>query len=188
MRKRFKMKDTNGIGTPIALKCQLDLGPNGKLVEQKLYWSMICLLLYLCVSDPKLILSVGVHARYQAAPKESHLMVLKRIFWYLIDTPIFGLWYPKMDRKSTSGACHFLGRSLVYWSSKEQNYASLSPCDAECVAAASCCTQVLWIAYNPVLHRKTKHMDTRNHFILDHIARNDVELSFIGTKDQLPTS
>jgi hypothetical protein len=36
-----------------------------------------------------------VCACYQATPKESHLMVIKRIFRYLIDTPNFGFWYPK---------------------------------------------------------------------------------------------
>ena len=41
------------------------------------------------------------------------------------------------------------------------------------------------IAYNPVLHGKTKHIEIRNHFIRDHISRGDIELSFIGTKDQL---
>ena len=35
-------------------------------------------------------------ARYQAAPKECHLKVVKRIVRYLIDnTPNFGIWYPK---------------------------------------------------------------------------------------------
>ena len=41
------------------------------------------------------------------------------------------------------------------------------------------------IAYNPVLHAKTKHIEIRNHFIREHIARGDIELSFVGTKDQL---
>jgi hypothetical protein len=131
MLKRFKMIGANGIGTPMALKNQLDLDPNGKPVDQTLYRSMIGSLLYLCASRPDIMLSVGVCTRYQAAPKESHLMAVKRIFRYLIDTPNFGLWYPKdtdfslcgftnsnwagdkMDRNSTSGACHFLGRYLV---------------------------------------------------------------------------
>jgi hypothetical protein len=81
--------------------------------------------------------SVFLCARFQANPKESHLFSLKRILRYLKHTPNIGLWYLKganltlvgfsdsdfagslMDCKSTSGACHFLGRSLVSWSSKK---------------------------------------------------------------------
>ena len=51
----------------------------------------------------------------------------------------------KDDRKSTSGACHFLGRSLVSCSSKKQNCVSLSTTEAEYVAAAGACTQLLWM-------------------------------------------
>jgi hypothetical protein len=34
-------------------------------------------------------------ARFQEAPKESHVLVVKRIFKYLKRTKEFGLWYPK---------------------------------------------------------------------------------------------
>jgi hypothetical protein len=72
-------------------------------------------------------------------------MVIKRIFTNLVHTPNLGLWYPKgstfdllgysdsdyagckVDRKSTSGTCKFLGRSLVSWSSKKQNSVALPP-------------------------------------------------------------
>jgi hypothetical protein len=76
-------------------------------------------------------------ARFQAAPKECHLRAIKRIMRYPVLTPYLGLWYPKgahfelngysdadyvgckVDRKSTSRICQFLGRSLVCWSSKK---------------------------------------------------------------------
>jgi hypothetical protein len=50
-----------------------------------------------------------------------------------------------VDRKSTSGACQFLGRSLVSWSSKKKNCVCLSTAKAEYVAAVSCCAQLLWM-------------------------------------------
>ena len=34
-------------------------------------------------------------ARFQANPKETHLIVIKRILRYLKHTPSIGLWYPK---------------------------------------------------------------------------------------------
>jgi hypothetical protein len=88
-------------------------------------------------------------------------MVVKRILRYLVHTPNLGLWYPKgstfdllgysdsdyagckVDRKSTSGTCQFLGRSLMSWSSKKQNSVALSTAEAEYVATGACCAQLL---------------------------------------------
>jgi hypothetical protein len=49
----------------------------------------------------------------------------------------------KVDRKSTSGTCQFLGRSLESWSSKKQSSVALSTDEAEYVAAGQCCMQLL---------------------------------------------
>src|SRR3954469_2972863 len=144
MLKRFKYDGLKGAKTPMPLKCQLDLDPNGKEVDQREYRSMIGSLLYLCASRLDIMLSVGMCARFQSAPKESHVVAVKRIFRYLVHTPNFGLWYPKgssfnlvgytnsdwsgdkVERKSTSGGCQLLGRSLVSLSSKKQNCVSLN--------------------------------------------------------------
>ena len=80
MLKKFKFDQVKGAKTPMPTKINLDLDPKGKYVDQKLYRSMIGSLLYLSASRPDIVLSVGVCARYQAAPKESHLMAVKRIF------------------------------------------------------------------------------------------------------------
>ena len=39
--------------------------------------------------------NVGVCARYQANPKESHMIALKRIIKYVKTTADFGVWYNK---------------------------------------------------------------------------------------------
>ena len=72
-------------------------------VDQKLYRSMIGSLLYLCASRPDIVLSVGVCARYQAAPKDCHMQAINRILRYLVYTPRFGLWYPKGSNFSLAG-------------------------------------------------------------------------------------
>jgi len=77
MLKRFKMENLNGVETPSQLKCDLHLDPIGKEVDQKVYRSMIGSLLYLCASRPNIMLSVGMCARFQAAPKESYLVAVK---------------------------------------------------------------------------------------------------------------
>ncbi|KAL8103113.1 hypothetical protein AgCh_027590 [Apium graveolens] len=51
----------------------------------------------------------------------------------------------QVDRKSTSGACEFLGDCLVSWHSKKQTSVALSTAEGEYIAAGSCCAQILWI-------------------------------------------
>jgi hypothetical protein len=129
MLKKFDMENAKPIKTPMAIDGHLDLNEDGKPVDQKVYRSMIGSLLYLCASRPDIMLSVCMCARFQANPKECHLVAVKRIFRYLVHTPNLGLWYPKgstfdllgysdsdyagckVDRKSTIGTCQFLGRS-----------------------------------------------------------------------------
>jgi hypothetical protein len=190
---------------------------------------MIGSLLYLCASRPDIILSVCMCARFQVDPKEVHLRAVKRILRYLVYTPKFGLWYPmgstfdlirysdadwagcKIDRKSTLGTCQFLGRSLVSWASKKQNFVALSTAEAEYIVAGHCCAQLLWMrqtlrdygykltkvpllcdnesairmADNPVEHSRTKHIAIRYHFLRDHQQRGDIEIAYVSTKEQL---
>jgi hypothetical protein len=97
------------------------------------------------------MLSVRMCARFQANPKECHLIAVKRIFWYLVHTPNLCLWYPKgstfellgysnsdyavckVNQKSTTRTCQFIGQSLVSWSSNKQNSVALSTIEAKYV-------------------------------------------------------
>jgi hypothetical protein len=163
MLKKFDMNNAKPMKTPMPTNGHLDLDNDGKAVDQKVYRSMISSLLYLCASRPDIMLSVCMCARFQSSPKECHLMAIKRIFRYLVHTQNLGLWYPKgsnftllgysdsdyagcmVERKSTSGSCQFLGRSLVSWSSKKQNSIALSTTEAEYVAVGACYAQLLWM-------------------------------------------
>ncbi|GJR86244.1 hypothetical protein Tco_0210255 [Tanacetum coccineum] len=57
-----------------------------------------------------------------------------------------------LDRKSTTGGCQFLGRRLISWQCKKQTIVATSTTEAEYVAAASCCGQVLWIQNQISIH------------------------------------
>src|SRR5688572_28583818 len=227
--KWFGMKDAKPAKTPMGTDGHTDLNKGGKSIDQKAYRSMIGSLLYLCASRPDIMLSVCMCARFQSDPRECHLVAVKQILRYLVATPCFGIWYPKgstfdligysdsdyagckVDRKSTSGMCQFLGRSLVSWSSKKQTSIALSTAEAEYVAAGQCCTQLLWMrqtlrvfgynlskvpllcdnesairmADNPVEHSRTKHIDIRHHFLRDHQQKGDIEVFYVSTENQL---
>jgi hypothetical protein len=56
---------------------------------------MIGSLLYITTSRHDIMQVVRMVARYQSAPKQSHLAVVKRIFKYLKGTMTYALWYPR---------------------------------------------------------------------------------------------
>jgi hypothetical protein len=93
--KKFGMDKAKLIKIPMGTNVHLDLDMGGKLVDQKVYRSIIGFLLYLCASRPDIMLSVCMCARFQAALKECYMRAIKRILRYLVVTPNLGLWYPK---------------------------------------------------------------------------------------------
>jgi hypothetical protein len=137
MLKKFGMKNVKGISTPMGTYGSLDSDASGNMVDQTMYRSMIGSLLYVTASRPDMMFSVCMCARFQASPREIHLKETKRILRYLKHTQNVSLWYPKgakfefigysdsdyagckVERRSTSGTCQLLRRSLVSWSSKK---------------------------------------------------------------------
>nr|GEW95186.1 retrovirus-related Pol polyprotein from transposon TNT 1-94 [Tanacetum cinerariifolium] len=113
--------------------------------------------------------------------------------------------------KSTSGGAQLLGENLVSWSSKKQDYTTLSTAEAEYVSVSTCCAQVLWmrtqltdygfhfnkipiycdlksaiaISCNSVQHSRTKHIAVRYHFIKEYVEKGTIELYFVKTDYQL---
>jgi hypothetical protein len=81
--------------TPMHPSTSLDKDESGKNVSEKEFRGMIESLLYLTASRPDIVFSVGLCARFQSSPKESHLIAVKRIFRYLVGTQNVGLWYKK---------------------------------------------------------------------------------------------
>lgn len=214
---------------PMSLTTKMEKDEKVKNVDQLIYRGMIGSLLYLISNRPNIHFSVCIRAWFQSNPKELHLKAVKKILKYILGTQDIGLWYPKdvsfdlmgfsdanyagskIDRKCTSGTCHFLGQSLVSWSSKKQNSVALSTAEAEYIATGSYVAQVLWIkqqledfdlkfekvpikcdntsAINlskyPIQHSRTKHLDIQHHFIRDHVQKGDILIEYILTENQL---
>ena len=98
------------------------------------------------------------------------------------------------------------------WTSKKQPIVTLSTCEAENVVATSGVCHAIWLrsllkelqmfqeeatkifvdnksalalAKNPILHDRSKHINTRYHFIRECIARKEVHLEFVKSHDQV---
>ncbi|GJV90752.1 putative ribonuclease H-like domain-containing protein [Tanacetum coccineum] len=161
MLTKFDMESVRTATTPYeAAKTKLK-DETDPPVNVHLYRSMIGSLMYLTASRPDIMFAVSACSRHQVTPLTSHLNAVKKIFKYLKGQPKLGLWYPKDspfqleaysdsdyagshgDRKSTTGGCQFLGRRLISWQCKKQTIVATSSTEAEYVAAASCCAQVV---------------------------------------------
>ncbi|GJV23167.1 putative ribonuclease H-like domain-containing protein [Tanacetum coccineum] len=224
--KKFNYTDVKSASTPTDLERPLVKDSDADDVDEHLYRSMIGSLMYLTASRPDIMFAVCACARFQVSPKTSHLLAVKRIFRYLKGKPSLGLWYSKdsplelvaytdsdyagatLDRKSTTGGCQFLGNRLISWQCKKQTVVATSTTEAEYVAAANCCGQVLWIQNqlldygynfmstiiyidntsticiieNPVQHSKTKHIEIRHHFIRDCNTKKLIQMAKIDTQ------
>ncbi|KAH9697038.1 hypothetical protein KPL71_023433 [Citrus sinensis] len=115
------------------------------------------------------------------------------------------------DRKSTIGFVFFIGDTTFTWMSKKQPIVTLSTCEAEYVAATSSVCHAIWLrnllkelglpqeepteicvdnklaialSKNPVFHDRSKHIDTRYHFIRECIARKEVQIKYVKSQDQ----
>jgi hypothetical protein len=115
-------------------------------------------------------------------------------------------------RKSTTGIVFFLGGNIITWQSSKQKVVALSSCEAEYIAAATAACQGVWLARlvtdmagvepgvpelkvdnqsaialskNPVHYDRSKHIDTRFHYIRECIDENRIVLGHVSTEEQL---
>ena len=108
------------------------------------------------------------------------------------------------ERKSTTGYAFYLGSTAFTWSSKKQPVVALSSCEAEYIASSSAVCEALWLrnllkelchaqeestivsvdnvsaiklAKNPVQHGRSKHIDTRFHFLREQVKQGTITIS-----------
>jgi hypothetical protein len=86
MLKRFEIEYYKPINTPMQTSCKLSKDDDSQSTDQRKYSSMIDILLYVTTSKPDVMQVVGQGARFQEAPKESHVLAVRRIFKYLKGT------------------------------------------------------------------------------------------------------
>ncbi|GJZ61981.1 retrovirus-related pol polyprotein from transposon TNT 1-94 [Tanacetum coccineum] len=198
--KKYGMKSSDPVDTPMVEKSKLDEDTQGKAVDPTHYRRMVGTLMYLTASRPDLTFVVCMCARYQAKPTEKHLHAIKRIFKYLRGTVNRGLWYPKDS-----------SIALTAYADADHKIDAISSKKAKYIAMSGCCAQILWmrsqltdygirfnkipmyydnksaiaLCCNNVQHSRSNHIDIRFHFIKEQVKNGVVELYFVNTEYQL---
>ncbi|GJY12055.1 hypothetical protein Tco_0381364 [Tanacetum coccineum] len=106
------------------------------------------------------------------------------------------------EGKGTTGIIFYYGESPISWSTQKQATVALSSCESEFIAATATATQALWLKRllsklthtqeekitiqvnnksaialmkNPVFHGRSKHIDTKYHFIRECVEKEDIQ-------------
>nr|GEU92871.1 putative ribonuclease H-like domain-containing protein [Tanacetum cinerariifolium] len=121
--RKFRLTKGKSASTLIDIEKSLLKDLDGKDVDVHTYKSMIGSLMYLTSSRPDIMFA---------------------------DSPLDLVAYSasdyaraSLDRKSTTGGWQFLGCRLISWQCKKQTVVATSSTEAEYVAAASCCAQLV---------------------------------------------
>ncbi|SOV09393.1 uncharacterized protein UDID_18579 [Ustilago sp. UG-2017a] len=118
---------------------------------------------------------------------------------------------PTNGRRSTSGSITYVYGCPVSWKSHVQKCVALSAVEAEFVAASEAVRETLFFSYllwdleitdvwpvlytdsqgciqvskDPAKHWKLKHIDTRYHFVRNHVQEGDVAIKYVGTANNV---
>ena len=118
-------------------------------------------------------------------------------------------WADDLDtRRSTSGMLCLIGSTAVSWSSKAQKSVALSTAEAEYMALSATAQELVWfrrllkvlqiehvdptiiwednqsaikISEDPVQHSRTKHIDTRYHFVRELVKDGLIAIEYCPT-------
>jgi len=112
------------------------------------------------------------------------------------------------DATSISGYIFTMGGGAITWGLRKQTSVSLSSTESEYIALADAAREVMWlwnlldglgykqcaptklygdnngalaIAKNPQYHKRTKHFDTRNHYIRQKVKEAEIEIEYCPT-------
>lgn len=92
--KKFMLDKTKNTHTPMRTSIFFSQDPLGKDVDQTLYRSTIESLHYLSTSHPNISFSIDFCTRFQSFPKESNIVIIKRVINYVNKTSDLEIWFP----------------------------------------------------------------------------------------------
>ncbi|RVX15410.1 Retrovirus-related Pol polyprotein from transposon RE1 [Vitis vinifera] len=151
---------------------------------------------YITITRPKIAFSVNKVCQFMQKPLDTHWKAIKRILRYLNGTTDLGIvlkpsetmnlvgfydadWGSDVDdRRSTSGHCVFLGKSLSLLSELQTKMTMVPVIWCDNISTVS-------LLANPVLHSKTKHMELDLYFVREKVMERKLVVNHVPTGDQV---
>jgi hypothetical protein len=229
------LKDSGLLGskpavTPLDTSIKLHSNAGTPYHDVSRYRRLVGKLLYLNTTRPDISFATQQLSQFMHAPTTVHFNAACRVIRYLKNNPGQGMlfsrdselqlvgysdadWAGCMDtRKSISGYCFFIGKSLISWRAKKQATVSRSSSEAEYRALSSATCELQWLLYlfkdlhiqlpklptlycdnqsalhiasNPVFHERTKHLDIDCHLVREKVLKGTLQLLPVSTTKQL---
>ncbi|GJS27286.1 hypothetical protein Tco_0487906 [Tanacetum coccineum] len=167
MLKKFGLEDAKPIKTPMSSETKLTRDEDGESVDDTKYHGMIGSLLYLTASQPDIMFSVCLCARFQEAPKTSHLEA--QIALAISTTEV--------EYISAEKACQqalWMKQALFDYNIVLDDIPVL--CDNKVA---------IDLSKNPVLYCRTKHIEIRHHFLYDNVQKGNISIENVSSEDNI---
>jgi hypothetical protein len=231
--QRFNMHDAQSISTPIAPHFKLSAeqcARSDKDIEymsKVLYCSVVGSLMYdMVCSRPDLSYAMSIVSRYMSNPGKKHWRAVQWIFRFLRGTTYhclqFGrtakglIGYVDSDyagdldrRRSLTGYVFTVGSCAVSWKAVLQPVVALSTTEAEYMAIAEACKELIWLkglyaelcgvdscitlfsdsqsaiylTKDQMFHARTKHIEIKYHYVRDEIEKGKLKVCKISTQN-----
>jgi hypothetical protein len=217
------------VSTPLDPSIRLSQDGGSLYTDVSGYRRLVGQLLYLTTTRPDIAFAAQQLSQFMASPTDLHHKAALRVLRYLKRSPGRGLFFPHSSdlqllgfsdadwggcvdtRRSISGYCFFIGKSLVSWKSKKQPTVSCSSAEAEYRALASATRELQWLCFllhdlkqapsrlpvlycdnqsplhisaNPVFHERTKHLDIDCHLVREKLQAGVMRLLPITSQHQ----
>eukprot|EP00253_Pinus_taeda_P030808 PITA_30808 len=183
---RFNMQECKAVITPTVMGLKLSREDSSKDFDPSLYKSIVGSLMYLTTTRPDIMYAVSLISRFMERPKGAHWQAAKRILRYV--------------------------KGAISWASKKQFIVALSTVEVEYVAATAAACQEVWmrrmlrslgqehakeivifcdnnsaiaLSKNSVFHKRTKHIDTRFHYIRELVNNGEIVLEHCRNQEQV---
>ncbi|KAK3012400.1 hypothetical protein RJ639_010565 [Escallonia herrerae] len=185
--KRYRMVYCKPVKTPVECGVKVSKHGEGDNIHPTFFKSLVGSLRYLTCTRLDILFGVGLVSRYMEAPTTSHLKMAKRILRYIKGTLDYGIMYSSSQDFKLVGYC-----DSDWAGDKDDRKSTTGSLLMELHQTQDCPTKILVdnksaleLAKNPVFHERSKHIDTKYHFIRECVSKKEVELEYVKSQDQV---